>query len=322
MKFAFCAPVAVAAAMIVALCPAHATDTADIMRRIRDPRGGIVVVAHRGCHEAAPRHRLPTAPENSRAALEHCVALGVDIMETDVRKTRDGYLVMMHDDRVDRTTDGKGEVAQMTLAELKALHLKENEGGPTAASTAEVVLTLDEILALAKGRIVLNLDIKDMIYPEVIAATERAGMQDRVIVKTTAGVGSAVLASMTPYDRVPFAVIPTTGDPQAADLPSVIGRQGAGRIKPVAFELPYIPSASLAPIAQQASAMRIRLWVNTLWTGFVVGAGGDLDALRDPDAVWGALARNGVTMFQTDEPEALLRYRDAGGAPSAKRLKP
>ncbi len=322
MKFAFYAPVAIAAVMIGALCPAHATDTADIMRRIRDPRGGIVVVAHRGCHEAAPRHRLPTAPENSRAALEHCVALGVDVMETDVRKTRDGYLVMIHDDRVDRTTDGKGEVAQMTLAELKALHLRENEGGPTTPSTTETILTLDEILALAKGRIVLNLDIKDMIYPEVIAAAERAGVQDRVVVKTTAGVGTAVLASMTPYDRVPFAVIPTTGDAQAADLPSVLRRQMSGEVKPVAFELPYIAYASLAPIARQATASRVRLWVNTLWTGFVVGAGGDRDALRDPEAVWGTLAGNGVTMFQTDEPEALLRYREARAIKSAKSSNP
>lgn len=319
MKFAVPGLVATVVTMTVALSPAHATDTADIMRRVRDPRGGIVVVAHRGCHEAAPHHGLPTAPENSRAALEQCVAMGVDVMETDVRKTRDGYLVMMHDDRVDRTTDGKGEVAQMTLADLKALHLRENEGGATAPLTAEDVLTLDEMLALAKGRIVLNLDIKDMIYPEVIAATERAGVKDRVIVKTTAGIGSAALASMTPYDRVPFAIIPTTGDPQAADLPTVIGRQASGRIRPIAFELPYIPSKALPAITAQAAKSGIRLWVNTLWSGFVVGAGGDLDALRDPDAVWGALARSGVTMFQTDEPEALLRYRSTGSATVARR---
>jgi glycerophosphoryl diester phosphodiesterase len=53
----------------------------------------------------------------------------------------------------------------------------------------------------------------------------------------------------------------------------------------------------------------VRLLVNTLWEGFVAGYGGDADALRDPDAVWGRLYRDGIGAFQTDEPEALLRYR-------------
>ncbi|SUJ08894.1 cytoplasmic glycerophosphodiester phosphodiesterase [Sphingomonas paucimobilis] len=93
-----------------------------------------------------------------------CVALGADVMETDVRRSRDGHLVIMHDERVDRTTDGTGKIADLTLAQLKALRLRQDEGGPTAAITDERVQTLDELLALAKDRIVLNLDVKDAIY--------------------------------------------------------------------------------------------------------------------------------------------------------------
>ncbi len=302
-------------AAVVVLCvvtaAAHAADPADTMRRIRDVDGGVVIAAHRGCHEPAPDHGLGTTPENSRQALLRCTALGIDIMETDVRKTRDGHLVIIHDDRVDRTTDGKGAVADLSLAQLKALHLRENEGGADAALTAETMLTLDEILLLAKDRIVLNLDVKDMIHAEVIDAVIRAGAQDRIIVKTTAGMGSPALASIMPYDRVPFMIIPTTGDPAAADLPAVIARQARGATKPIAFELPYIPIAALPAIATSARRERVRLWVNTLFDGFVVGAGSDTDALRDPDAVWGRLIRAGVSMFQTDRPEALMRYRDA-----------
>lgn len=291
--------------------PVSAADPAGIMRRIRDSDGGVIVAAHRGCHEKAPYRGWGTAPENSRKGLLRCVAMGVDIMETDIRKSRDGYLVIIHDDRVDRTTDGKGAVADLTLTQLKALHLRENEGGADAPLTDETLLTLDEILALAKGRIVLNLDVKEMIYAEVIDAVLRAGAQDRVIVKTTAGMGSAALASITPFDRVPFMVIPTTGDPQAADLPAVVARQMVGSTKPIAFELPYVPVAALPAIAASVRKQGVRLWVNTLFTGFVVGAGSDTDALRDPDAVWGRLIQAGISMFQTDEPEALLRYRDS-----------
>lgn len=294
--------------------PAPASGPVDVIRRIRDPEGGIIVAAHRGCHEKAPHHGWGTAPENSRQALLRCAAMGVDIMETDVHKSRDGSLVIIHDDRVDRTTDGSGAVAALTLAQLKTLHLRENEGGATAPVTGETILTLDEILALAKDRIVLNLDVKDMIYAEVIDAVIRAGAQDRVIVKTMAGIGSPALASIAPYDEVPFMVIPVTGDPAAADLPAVIAKQLAGRRKPVAFELPYIPASALPAVATAAREAKVRLWVNTLFTGFVRDVGSDTDALRDPDAVWGRLVRAGVSIFQTDEPEALVRYREASRA--------
>lgn len=307
MKFLLLAAIAVS----LVPAPAFASDPADIMRRIRDPKGGVIIAAHRGCHEKAPYHGWGTAPENSREALLRCTAMGVDIMETDIHKSRDGHLIIIHDDRVDRTTDGKGAVADMTLAQLKTLHLRENEGGADAPITTETVLTLDEMLALSKDRIVLNLDVKDMIYAEVIDAVIRAGAEDRVIVKTTGGMGSPALASIAPYDRVPFMVIPTTGDPDAADLPMVIARQMTGRIKPVAMELPYIPVAALPAIAEGARVAGVRLWVNTLFRGFVTGVGSDMDALRDPDGVWGRLMRAGVSMFQTDEPEALIRYRDS-----------
>ena len=314
-------PVALAACLAASALPsaAHAADPAAIMRHIRDPQGGVLVAAHRGCHEKAPHHGWGTTPENSGSALLRCVALGVEIMETDIHKTRDGYLVMIHDDRVDRTTDGTGAVADLTLRQIKALHLRDDEGGPAAPVTTETVPTLDELLALARDRIVLNLDIKDMIYAEVIDAVVRAGAQDRVIVKTTGGIGSPALAAIAPYDRVPFMVIPTTGDPQAADLPAVIARQAAGRTRPVAMELPHIPAAALPAIATAGRAAGVRLWVNTLFAGFVTGMGSDIDALRDPDAVWGTLIRAGVSMIQTDEPEALVRYRTTLSHPAPPR---
>ncbi|MCH7863234.1 MAG: glycerophosphodiester phosphodiesterase family protein, partial [Proteobacteria bacterium] len=248
-------------------CTAAHASPIDTMHRIRDPQGGLIVIAHRGCHEAAPGHKLASTPENSPAALMQCVALGADVMETDVRRSRDGHLVIMHDERVDRTTDGTGKIADLTLAQLKALRLRQDEGGPTAAITDERVQTLDELLALAKDRIVLNLDVKDAIYGEVVDAVYRAGAQDRVIVKTFAGVASVPLAAIAPYDRVPFAPILITADPDAVDVPRIIDQQMRGAVKPIAVELPVLPVTTLPSVLRRAEALGVPVWINTLFHG-------------------------------------------------------
>lgn len=192
---------------------------------------------------------------------------------------------------------------------MKALRLRQNEGGAGSTLTDERMLTQAELLALAKGWIVLNLDVKDALYVETIDAVERAGVADWVIVKTLAGIATPPLASMVGYDRVPFAVIPTSGDMTGREVATIVAQQARGRVKPVAIELPRLPAAALPAIAAQARAAGVTLWVNSLWEGFVPEFGGDDAALRNPDAVWGALARSGVRMIQTDRPDALVAYR-------------
>lgn len=281
---------------------------AAIQARLADPRGGIVVVAHRGCHNPAPHHgMMTTVPENSRAALERCVAIGADMMETDVRRSADGVLVMIHDATVDRTTDGTGAVDRLTWDALSRLTLRDDEGGAKAALTDERMLTLDQMLALAKGRVMLNLDVKANIYAEVAAAVLRAGMEKQIVIKTEVGMDTPAMAAQPPFDRLLYMPIPLNPD-RKADLAAIATRQMTGAT-PVGVELPWMDAAQLAPIVAVAKAHRVRLWVNTLWEGFIAGYGGDEQALRDPDAVWGRLYRDGVTILQTDEPEALVRYR-------------
>ena len=76
----------------------------------------ITVVAHR----ADWRY----APENSLAAIESSIRLGADVVELDVQKTKDGQLILMHDKTLDRTTTGKGKVAEWTLDSIRTLYLK------------------------------------------------------------------------------------------------------------------------------------------------------------------------------------------------------
>jgi len=277
--------------------------------RLADPAGGIFVVAHRGCHNPAPAHGFPGhAPENSLSGLERCVALGVDMLETDIRRAADGTLVMFHDTTVERTTDGNGKVAEMTWAQLSRLRLRDDEGGADAPLTDQHPVTLEQMLAAAKGRIMLNLDVKAPIYAEVADAVRRAGMQRQVVLKTEAGVYSQPLASLPPFDQINFTPV-LLNPPGTDDLLQTVRTQIGGKVRPVAIELPRMRAEQLPALAALTRQQHGRLLVNTLWEGFVAGYGGDADAVRDPDAVWGRLYRDGIGAFQTDEPEALLRYR-------------
>lgn len=101
------------------------------------------VIAHRGCGFAAP--------ENTLRAVCCAIALEVDGIELDVHSSRDGEIVVLHDFTVDRTTNGSGSVAELTLRELKELDAGENQSIPT----------LQEVIDEVRGRgILLNIEIK------------------------------------------------------------------------------------------------------------------------------------------------------------------
>lgn len=293
-------------AILLSLAPAalHA-QTGSVSTLFAPSRGDVVVVAHRGCHNPAPAHYFGEAPENSLLALEHCIAMGVDMMETDVHMTADGHLVIIHDDRVERTTNGHGAVAEMTLVEIQKLRLRQNLGGYAEPVTDQHVITLKEMLNAAKGRITLNLDVKSPIYAEVVHAVLAAGVSDLVTIKTRAGIASPALAGIAPFDHVPFVPVLAGRSEQIA----LVAEQQATGAHPVAFELPRMSSDDVAKVAAVGKQHGIRLFSNTLGDGFVTGIGGDYDAVLHPDAVWGWEYRNGISIFQTDQPEALLSYR-------------
>lgn len=106
-------------------------------------------IAHRGASAYAP--------ENTRAAFDLAIAMQADAIETDVQLTADGALVLIHDERVDRTTNGTGNVAGLTLAELQTL----DAGGWFAPEHAgQRILTLHEALDAYLARIPFALEIK------------------------------------------------------------------------------------------------------------------------------------------------------------------
>ena len=124
---------------------------------------GPLVFAHRG--------GSGLWPENTLYAYERAVALGVDILELDIHSTSDGALVVMHDDRVDRLTDGSGEIRSKTLAELKQLdagYRWTQDGGKTYPYRGQgiTIPTLEEVFSAFPG-LRINIDIKQQ-FPSIV----------------------------------------------------------------------------------------------------------------------------------------------------------
>ena len=121
----------------------------------------ILTCAHRGYHE--------NAPENSLQSIQKAINEEIEMVEFDIRETKDGKFVLMHDSTLERTTNGSGNVNDFTLAELQKLKLKDNRG----VVTSEKIPTLQEALNLGRGKIYYDLDISndkasfDRVYPVV-----------------------------------------------------------------------------------------------------------------------------------------------------------
>jgi glycerophosphoryl diester phosphodiesterase len=131
----------------------------------------VVAISHRGEHL---RH-----PENTMAAYRAAIEAGADFIETDVRTTSDGKLVIMHDGSVDRCTNGHGDVANMTFDEIRKLDAGVKFGEAFAGSK---VPTFDEVLELARGKIGVYIDSKRISAQDLVAAVARYGMEDHVVV--------------------------------------------------------------------------------------------------------------------------------------------
>ena len=115
----------------------------------QDKSEGFVVMAHRGASAVAP--------ENTLVAYERAIGMGADYAELDVRQTKDGAIVLMHDKTVHRTTGVKGFVWDMTLDELKQLEAGSWFG---EEYRGEPIPTLEEVIRLVKGRMKLNIEVK------------------------------------------------------------------------------------------------------------------------------------------------------------------
>ena len=133
--------------------------------------GGMYVVAHRGAHEGIP--------ENTLAAYRKAIELGVDYVEIDLRTTKDGRLVSVHNSTVEAYAGGvQGAVNEMTLEELKALDIGSRVGPEWAE---ERIPTFEEILEVCRGKVGIYLDLKFADSEKVVPLLREYGMEKNTL---------------------------------------------------------------------------------------------------------------------------------------------
>ena len=292
----------VLAVAAIALAPAtarahkYANRAERIVAQIKDPASkNVLVCSHRGDWRGFPENSLP--------GFESAIRMGVDIIELDTQMTKDSVLVVCHDKSIDRTTNGKGKISDLTLAEIKQYFLKP---GHSASITHWKMPTLEEALTLCKDRVVVNIDKGWEYYDEALKITEKLGVTGQMLIKGTAS-SDEVAAKMAKHEHNMMYMPITNFDKKGgAALYNEYRTKG---IRPLAFEVcwntmrPEVDEACTAIVAEGKS----HLWVNTLWASLNGGLDDDT-ALDDPDAVYGKLLDMGVTMIQTDRPAYLIKY--------------
>jgi glycerophosphoryl diester phosphodiesterase len=259
---------------------------------LRAGTADVLVTAHRSDWR--------NAPENSFAAIRRAIRMGVDIIEVDVRRTKDGRFVIIHDRTLDRTTTGKGLVENFSLAEIRALRLLAATGHPTD----ERVPTLEEVLDAVRGKALINLD-KSYDHPEeIFAVVEACHAVDYALFSINERLDAFEQRHPGFLRKVLFMIVVPLGRPDAKDFID----EYLLRSSPAAVQVTF--DKDTQPIVGQLRSIRergVRLWTNSIWPE-QNGGHDDERALEDPEGAYGWLLNQGVGIIQTDRPVSLLEY--------------
>jgi len=183
---------AIAALLFIVSSSVFAGDRPSTIEEFYDSGTEMRIIAHRGFSGRAP--------ENTLAAIREAIDIGADMVEIDVTLSSDGEIVVIHDETLQRTTDGFGPVAESTLRELKAL-----DAGSwfSPRFAGETIPTLEEVLTAVKGRILLNIEIKSEavergIAADVVAAVRRFEMTDQIVISSFAPTALEQVRGLSP----------------------------------------------------------------------------------------------------------------------------
>ncbi|MFT7233308.1 MAG: glycerophosphoryl diester phosphodiesterase [Cyclobacteriaceae bacterium] len=257
----------------------------------------VMVVAHRGDWR--------NAPENSLQAIQNCIDMGVDIIEIDVRMTKDSVFVLMHDNEIDRTTNGTGRVENLTWEYLSGLRLKDGIG----AVTSQKIPRLEEVVALTKGKILLNLD-KAFDQPNLIAKFLNQHSFWRQVVLKGWMIEYEMLSKYSSF-KIDSAFFMPIVSLEESNWESVINSY-KGIYRPVAFEILFNVEGRHDQAIYMIKNMGSKVWINSLWPEFNAGHD-DERAVKDPEGSYGWLANIGAQIIQTDRPALLIDYLESSG---------
>lgn len=277
--------------------PQYANRAEMIAAQIHNPNSKYVVVA---CHRGDWRNY----PENSIPAIESIIRMGADIMELDLKLTKDSVLVLSHDWTIDRCTTGKGRVSDYTLDELKQFRLRRAHG---VATDSLHICTLREALECCKDRICVNVDQGYEYYDMVLAITEELGVTNQILIKGKHSVAS-VAEKMAAHEHN-MMYMPII-DIQKEQGQKLFQEYMDTKTVPLAYEVCWKKlTPEVSDCFKKVVESGSKLWVNTIW-GSLCGYLDDDKALDcgDPAEVYDQVIALGASMIQTDRPEQLLNY--------------
>ncbi len=242
-----------------------------------DESNRVQVVGHRGNNRFAP--------ENTLVSYEQAIQVQTPIVEMDLHRSKDGVIVLLHDDTLDRTTNGSGYVKDKTVAELKTLDAGLWKNPKYAGET---IPTLQEIFELCKGRAIMMLDLKDPVrgdeIADVLASTGIS--QDQIIVAPWKADQAAGLRPYLPdapmvllHSKPPSAY---TGDDSFFEDMKAMGFSG--------FSLKWMHLPKTFVDAAHRHGMKVHTWT-----------------INDPEDISGAILM-GIDGIITDVPEAASEY--------------
>lgn len=274
----------------------HLNNYDDFFKSLQAKQHPLTPVAHRGLWHSVPENSLP--------AVQNCIDHHIYLIELDMQLTKDGHIVLMHDSTVDRTTNGSGEVDQLTLREIKELSLKELNGGPNAKSTSEKVPTLLEVLPMIKGKAMVNADKAWDLRHELYALVDQHDLFDHFMLKSDKPVEQLTAF----FDSNPrnMSYMHKLSDKNLHQLELLLET-----VSPTAIELLFYTENDEVVSDRVISKLKdqTNLWGNAL--DFAENARrSDSLSLLDPDKGWGWFMDRGITLIQTNYSLQFMEYAE------------
>jgi glycerophosphoryl diester phosphodiesterase len=236
----------------------------------------LVVIAHRGDHTAAP--------ENTLKAFQDAIATGVDFVEVDVRSSKDGELVVMHDATVNRMTEARGKVEEFTLQELKKLTVADKQRPELGKHS---VPTFAEVLDVCKGKMGIYIDFKGGDVAKAWRMIRDRQMESRVIVY------------INEPDQYPAWRAQAPSVPLMVSLPDSVRDEGSYK------KFHQAVNADIMDGGFEDYTPELVKAVNR--NGQVVWV--DVQSKNEDAAHWNKVLALGVQGMQTDHPRELVRWR-------------
>lgn len=281
-------------ALLFAALAMQASNHVDsLLACLHNPKSDYVfVIAHRADWRGAP--------ENSIQAIENAIRMGVDMVEIDIQRTADGEFVLMHDPTLNRTSTGKGRIADLTLEQIRKFRLRSGNG----IKSRRAIPTLEEALLACRGRVLVNIDKGGDYIREILPVIQRTGTEKQVIIKGKYALDRVKADYGDSKGMLYMPIVDMTDSAAVAR-----GVEFAKKMRPVAFEMCFRTEQQLDPdFVNLVRKSGSRVWINTLWDTLCAGHDDENALTEGLDKHWGWVLDHHATMIQTDRPEMLISY--------------